>query len=199
MIASVRGRVTALSPEAVIVDVGGVGLLIACTATTIAGLRVGEEAELATSLMVREDSLTLYGFADADERAIFELLQTASGVGPRVAQAVLAVHQPDAVRRAVATEDLSALMLVPGIGKKGAQRLVLELKDRIGPPTGSIPLARAGQPADAADQVRAALQGLGYSSREAEDAVAAVVPTTDEAPTDVGALLKASLRALDRR
>ncbi|MEP7055680.1 MAG: Holliday junction branch migration protein RuvA [Actinomycetota bacterium] len=198
MIASVRGRVSAVAPDSAIVDVGGVGLLVYCTPTTIAGLRVGEDTQLATSLMVREDSLTLYGFADADERAIFELLQTATGVGPKVAQAVLAVHQPDAVRRAVATDDLAALMLVPGIGKKGAQRLVLELKDRIGPPTGGASTFTRGRPADAGEQVRAALQGLGYSSREADDAVAAVT-STDDAPVDVGALLKLALRALDRR
>ncbi|MDQ1709986.1 MAG: holliday junction helicase RuvA [Frankiaceae bacterium] len=198
MIASVRGRVAAVAPDSAIVEVGGVGLLVYCTATTIAGLRVGDETELATSLMVREDSLTLYGFADADERAIFELLQTASGVGPRLAQAVLAIHRPDGVRRAVATEDLVALMLVPGIGKKGAQRLVLELKDRIGPPTGGAPVQRSGRPADASEQVRAALQGLGYTAREADDAVASVT-STDDPVDDVAALLKASLRALDRR
>jgi Holliday junction DNA helicase RuvA len=198
VIASVRGRVAAVAPDSAIVEVGGVGLLVYCTATTIAGLRVGDETELATSLMVREDSLTLYGFADADERAIFELLQTASGVGPRLAQAVLAIHRPDGVRRAVATEDLVALMLVPGIGKKGAQRLVLELKDRIGPPTGGAPVQRSGRPADASEQVRAALQGLGYTAREADDAVASVT-STDDPVDDVAALLKASLRALDRR
>lgn len=199
MIASVRGRVSAVSVDSAIVEVGGVGLLVYCTAATIAGLRVGETTELATSLMVREDSLTLYGFADADERAIFELLQTASGVGPRVAQAVLAVHHPDAVRRAVTTEDLNALMLVPGIGKKGAQRLVLELKDRIGLPTGGAPVPRRGQPLNAADQVRAALQGLGYSSREADEAVSLAASDDGQTPDDVADLLKASLRALDRR
>ena len=198
MIANVRGRVSAVAPDSAIVEIGGVGLLVHCTPTTIAGLRVGEEADLATSLMVREDSLTLYGFADADERALFELLQTATGIGPKVAQAVLAVHQPDAVRRAVATEDIAALMLVPGIGKKGAQRLVLELAGRIGAPTGPAVPARRGQPADAAEQVRSALQGLGYSAREAEEAVA-LVSSTDEPQTDVGALLKGALRALDRR
>jgi Holliday junction DNA helicase RuvA len=198
VIASVRGRVSAVSPDSAIVEIGGVGLLVYCTPTTIAGLRVGDDAQLATSLMVREDSLTLYGFADADERAVFELLQTASGVGPRLAQAVLAVHQPDSVRRAVASEDLAALMLVPGIGKKGAQRLVLELKDRIGPPTGGSTPGARGRPADAAEQVRDALKGLGYTPREADDAVA-VATSTDDAPADVGALLKSALRALDRR
>jgi holliday junction DNA helicase RuvA len=200
VIASVRGRVAAVAPDSAVVEVGGVGLEVHCTPNTIAGLRVGESAELATALVVREDSLTLYGFVDADERLVFELLQTASGVGPRLAQAVLAVHPPDGVRRAVATEDVPALMLVPGIGKKGAQRLVLELKDRLGPPTGaarSAPVAGHGATA-LHDQVRGALQGLGYSPREADDAVAAAT-TADDAPDDVAGVLKAALRALDRR
>ena len=87
---------------------------------------------MATSLTVREDALTLYGFASEDERNVFELLQTASGVGPRLALAMLAVHGPDALRLAVASEDLTALIRVPGIGKKGAQRIILELRDRLG-------------------------------------------------------------------
>lgn len=200
MIASVRGRVASVAPDSAVVEVGGVGLQVHCTPNTIAGLRVGESAELATALVVREDSLTLYGFADAEERQVFELLQTASGVGPRLAQAVLAVHDPDAVRRAVATEDLTALMIVPGIGKKGAQRLVLELKDRLGPPTG--PARHATTAANGApalhDQVRVALQGLGYTPREADEAVAAAT-SVDDAPADAAGLLKAALRALDRR
>ena len=97
----------------------GVGLSVHCTPGTLAGLRVGEQARLATSLVVREDSLTLYGFADDDEKHLFELLQTASGVGPRLAQAVLAVHGPDTVRKAIANADLTTLTRVPGIGKKG--------------------------------------------------------------------------------
>jgi Holliday junction DNA helicase RuvA len=201
VIASVRGTVAAVAPDSAVVEVGGVGLLVHCTPATIAGLRVGESASLATSMVVREDALTLYGFVDAEERSVFELLQTASGVGPRLAQAVLAVHDPDAVRRAVATDDLTALMLVPGIGKKGAQRLVLELKDRLGPPTGSasaVPSAVRVGPPEPLDQVRGALQGLGYSAREADDAVNAVI-AVDDAPTDVAAILKAALRALDRR
>src|SRR3954449_7287825 len=132
MIASVRGRVASVAPDGAVVEVGGVGLSVICTPNTLAGLRVGEEARLSTSLIVREDSLTLYGFADDDARSLFELLQTASGVGPRLAQAVLAVHAPDVVRKAVATGDSTTLTRVPGIGKKGAERLVLELRDRIG-------------------------------------------------------------------
>jgi holliday junction DNA helicase RuvA len=201
VIASVRGRVAAVAPDSAVVEVGGVGLQVHCTPDTIARLRVGESAELATALVVREDSLTLYGFADAEERLVFELLQTASGVGPRLAQAVLAVHDPDAVRRAVAAEDLGALMLVPGIGKKGAQRLVLELKDRLGPPTGPAraSAAAAGNGAPGVhDQVRGALHGLGYTPREADDALTAAT-SSDAPPTDAATLLKAALRALDRR
>ncbi|HMA47660.1 MAG TPA: Holliday junction branch migration protein RuvA, partial [Frankiaceae bacterium] len=170
MIASVSGRVAALAPDTAVVEVGGVGLLVQCTPATLATLRVGEPAALTTALVVRETELTLYGFADADEREVFEALQTAGGVGPRLAQAVLAVHTPDAVRRAVATEDLDALTRVPGIGRKGAQRIVLDLKDRLGPPTTGADgdgAAGKGRPAPAGrapagprlwqEQVRAAL------------------------------------------
>ena len=129
------------------IDVGGVGLLVQCTPGTLAGLRPGERARVATSLVVREDALTLYGFASDDERATFELLQTASGVGPRLALAMLAVFSPDALRRAVAAEDLTALTSVPGIGRKGAQRIVLELAGRLGAPGDGG--ARAGRAAAA--------------------------------------------------
>ena len=121
-----------MSPDGAVVEVGGIGLSVQCTPGTIARLQVGESARLATSLIVREDSLTLYGFADDDERQLFELLQTANGVGPRLAQAVLAIHPPREVRRAVSMADVKALMQVPGIGKKGAERLILELRDRLG-------------------------------------------------------------------
>src|SRR5258705_6905356 len=104
---------------------------VQCTPGTLATLRPGESAQVATSLVVREDSLTLYGFVTDDERNVFELLQTASGVGPRLALAMLAVHSPDALRRALTTRDLNALTMVPGIFKKGAQRIRLELKDRL--------------------------------------------------------------------
>lgn len=201
MIASVSGRVTAVSPEGAVVEVGGVGLLLQCAPGTIARLRVGEPATLHTALVVREDSLTLYGFASADERAIFELLQTASGVGPRLAQAVLAVHSPDAVRRAVATDDVGALTLVPGIGKKGAQRIVLELKDRLGDAGTSAPIPAAGAggeaPSAVRTQVRDALVSLGYAVREADEAARGLPPEADE--QDVGLALKTALRALGRR
>jgi len=196
MIASVTGRVVALAPDSAVVELGGAGLLVHCTPGTLAGLRVGETASLATVLVVREDSLTLFGFATADERVVFELLQTATGVGPRLAQAVLAVHAPDAVRRAVATEDLTALTLVPGVGRKGAQRIVLELKDRLGPVGAGGPTATpAGS--SARGYVREALVGLGYPGREADEAVAGLPSDLDEA--DLGGALKLALRSLDRR
>jgi len=144
MIAHVAGPVAAVAPEGAVIDVGGIGLLVQCTPGTLARLRLGEQARVATSLVVREDSLTLYGFASEDERNTFELLQTASGVGPRLAQAMLAVLTPDALRRAVAAEDLATLTSVPGIGRKGAQRIVLELAGRLGAPgelPGSAPAA----------------------------------------------------------
>jgi Holliday junction DNA helicase RuvA len=201
MIAFVSGPVAALAPDAAVVEVGGVGLAVQCTPDTLAGLRVGAPVKLATSLVVREDSLTLYGFADDDERQVFELLQTASGVGPRLAQAMLAVHRPDALRRAVATGDEKALTAVPGIGKKGAQKLLLELKDRLGEPagplSGSVP---AAAPAGWREQLHTALVGLGYQPREADEAVAAVTPQAEAAgpAPQVGPLLKAALRSLNR-
>ncbi|MBK5217971.1 MAG: Holliday junction branch migration protein RuvA, partial [Propionibacteriales bacterium] len=135
MISFVRGTVAAMTLSYAVLDVGGMGMQVLCTPATLANLRLGQEAQIATSMVVREDSLTIYGFADAQERDMFELVQTASGVGPKVAQAMMAVLSPDRLRSAIATENLAALTAVPGIGKKGAQRIVLELKDRIGPAT----------------------------------------------------------------
>ncbi|KOX22005.1 MULTISPECIES: Holliday junction branch migration protein RuvA [unclassified Streptomyces] len=207
MIAFVSGPVAALAPTTAVVQVGGVGMAVHCTPATIAGLRIGEDARLATSLVVREDSLTLYGFADDDERQVFELLQTASGVGPRLAQAMLGVHSPDALRLAVSTGDEKALMAVPGIGKKGAQKLLLELKDKLGSPLGSSGLVGAQRvasgPAPWTEQLAAALVGLGYASREAEEAVVAVAPQAEAAIAETGTapvpqLLRAALRTLNR-
>jgi len=213
VIASVNGRVAAVSPDGAVVEVGGVGLAVQCTPGTIARLTVGEQARLSTSLIVREDSLTLYGFADDDERQLFELLQTANGVGPRLAQAVLAIHPPREVRRAVTMGDLKALMQVPGIGKKGAERLVLELRDRLGAPTGDTSLepgtlpAAGGSPITAVapwrNQLTSALVGLGWTSREADSALTALAPVADEQISSTGAvnvagLLRQALQLLGR-
>src|SRR3954447_6305883 len=146
MIAAITGTVAAVGTDGVVVEVGGVGLAVQCTPATLSSLRPGERVRLATALVVREDSLTLFGFATDDERAVFDTLQSVAGVGPKLAQAVLAVHSPDAVRAAVATDDIGALTLVPGVGRKGTQRLVLELKDRLGAPIGAGRLPVGGPP-----------------------------------------------------
>ncbi len=212
MIASVSGRVAAVSPDGAVVEVGGIGLAVQCTPGTIARLQVGESARLATSLVVREDSLTLYGFADDDERQLFELLQTANGVGPRLAQAVLAIHPPREVRRAVSMADVKALTQVPGIGKKGAERLILELRDRLGTTSVDTQLDDAAAPAGLSavtpvapwrDQLAAALVGLGWSGKEAEAAIVQLAPLADEQVTatgsvEVAVLLRQALRLLGR-
>ncbi|MGW0625513.1 Holliday junction branch migration protein RuvA [Streptomyces sp. NPDC002758] len=199
MIAFVSGPVAALAPDSAVLEVGGIGIAVQCTPNTLSGLRMGQQTKLATSLVVREDSLTLYGFVDDDERQIFELLQTANGVGPRLAQAMLAVHTPDALRRAVATGDEKALTAVPGIGKKGAQKLLLDLKDRLGEPIGA-PAVGAPVTNGWRDQLHAALIGLGYATREADEAVSAVAPQAEAAggTPQVGPLLKAALQTLNR-
>jgi Holliday junction DNA helicase RuvA len=206
VIAFVSGPVAAVSPGSAVVEVGGVGMLVHCGPTTLANLQVGEPAKLFTSLVVREDSLTLYGFLTDDERTVFELLQTASGIGPKVAQAMLSVHAPDTLRIIFMTGDEAALVQVPGIGKKGAQRLLLELKERLGPPTSAAP----GQPQNGWSraglgswrvQLLEALTGLGWSAREADDAVTSVAPLAAEAEAagetvQLGPLLKAALRTM---
>jgi Holliday junction DNA helicase RuvA len=203
MIAFVAGRVASIAPDSVVVEVGGFGLQVYCAPTTISRVRVGEAARLATSLVVREDSLTLYGFADDDERMIFELLQTATGVGPRLAQAMLGVHPPTALRRAVATDDFDTLSMVPGIGRKTAQRIVLELKDKLAGAALSddVVVLPNGGSAGWRESVHGALLGLGYSVREADDAVLGIAGDADammvagDSP-DVGGLLRLALRAL---
>jgi Holliday junction DNA helicase RuvA len=211
VIASVSGRVAAVSPDGAVVEVGGIGLSVQCTPGTIARLSVGQQARLATSLVVREDSLTLYGFADDDERQLFELLQTANGVGPRLAQAVLAIHPTREIRRAVSMADVKALMQVPGIGKKGAERLILELRDRLGSTTSDTTLDTAaglGLPAVTAvapwrDQLTSALVGLGWTPKEADGAVTQLAPAADEqvvatGSVEVAVLLRQALQLLGR-
>jgi Holliday junction DNA helicase RuvA len=203
VIASVRGTVLTVRLDSVVVEVGGVGLLVMSTPAVLTELRPGMTATLHTSLVVREDSLTLFGFADADGRDTFETLQTVTGVGPRLALAMLAVHTPDGLRRAVAGADLTALMKVPGVGRKGAQRLALELGDKLGAPAplsqGADAAVPTGGVSDAAGQVVEALVGLGWSSKQAGDAVDAVLARLDasgDATASVPAVLRAALRHL---
>ena len=201
MIAFVRGRVADVGLTSAVLEVGGVGLELQCTPDTIAGLRIGAEASVPTSMVVREDSLTLFGFVDDDEKQMFELVQTASGVGPKLAQAMLAVHRPETLRRAVSTDDVKTLTTVPGIGQKGAQRIILELRDRIGPPTTTLQVPAQDGPGSGGwqAQVQAGLVGLGWSAREADQAVGAVVPEAAQMSSpDVGRLLRAALRTLSK-
>ena len=213
MISHLDGLVCAIAPEGAVIEVGGVGLLVQATPGTLAALRTGERTRVATSLVVREDALTLYGFASDDERDVFELVQTASGVGPRLALAMLASFSPDGLRQAIAAEDVAALTRVPGIGRKGAQRIVLELAGRLGSP--AAPAGVMGPPPGAAadgaalwrDQVRAGLVNLGWPARDAEQAIAAVAadlavspagPGGPDGAVDVSVALRAALRKLSR-
>ena len=212
MISHLAGTVSAVSPEGAVIEVGGVGLLVQCTPGTLATLRPGEPARVATSLVVREDALTLFGFATDDERDVFVLLQTGSGVAPRLALAMLAVFTPDGLRRAVASEDVTTLTRVPGIGRKGAQRIVLELAGRLGTPgtgspgdTGGAVPSRLGSPAPWREQVRAGLVNLGWQARDADEAIAAVEAdladggdAAEAGPPDAAVMLRAALRKLSR-
>ncbi len=204
MISFVRGTVASAGVDRLVVDLGAVGVSVTCTPATARTVRHGEHIELMTSMVVREDGWTLYGFLDADERATFEQTQTVSGIGPRIALALLESLAPDDLRRAVATGDEAALMKVSGIGRKGAQRLILELGDRLGPPSPSLSPSSGPSAAGWRASVEAGLTSLGWSAREAEQAVAAIDPAAAAAATaaggsaDISALLKAALRTLDR-
>jgi Holliday junction DNA helicase RuvA len=194
MIAAVRGEVLEIELDHVVVEVGGAGLAVHATPATLARLRRGEQARLATSLVVREDSLTLFGFADTEERDLFTLLQTVSGVGPRLALATLAVLDPDALRRALADGDATALTRVPGIGRKGAERMVLELRDKVvAPAPAATAPAVSGGPRE---QVVEALLGLGFPAKPAEQAVDAVL--AEQADADASTALRAALTRLGR-
>ena len=204
MISSVRGDVLSVGLDHAVVEVGGVGMAVQATPTTLAGLRRGQAARLETALIVREDSLTLFGFADAAERELFGLLQTVTGVGPRLALATLAVLDPAALSRALADGNLTTLMSVPGIGRKGAERLVVELRDKVAPPD---PVADLPAGADEAgfgsvvatgtmrDQVVEALVGLGFAAKPAEKAVDETVGALGETAGS-SAVLRAALHRL---
>jgi len=201
VIAQLTGVVVQVGPTSAVIEVGGFGVQAVCSPNTVAGLRLGQRATLATSLVVREDSLTLYGFASADEREFFELLLTATGVGPKLAQTALAVLTPDELRKAIAAENLVQLCKVPGIGRKGAQRIVIELKDKIN--TVAIadePPAAAGPPTAWRGQVMQGLQGLGWSAKDAEAACNGVEQLAREDPhINIAVLMRAALRSLAKR
>ena len=201
MIASVRGPVAHVGLDPVVVEVGGVGMLVHTTPATASTCRRGSEASLATSLVVREDSLTLFGFSAPAERDMFETLQTVSGVGPRLALAMLSVMGPDQLALALSSGDTKALTTIPGIGAKSAERLVLELRDKVGAVRGTGTTAASGSPTGQAGrepwrgQVTEALVGLGWSAKQAGDAVERVAVSAP-ADADIAAYLRLALREL---
>lgn len=200
MIAHLDGTVSHVGATAAVLDLSGFGVLVQVTPATASSLRLGRRARLATSMVVREDSMTLYGFATDDERDLFELLVTANGVGPKLAQAALAVHGPDDLRTAIAGGDIATLTRVPGIGRKGAERICIELRDKIGA-LAMTTTPQPGGPASAEpwrEQVTAGLQGLGWSARDAEAACDTVAGRADDGAT-VAELMRAALQSLARK
>ncbi|WP_309113376.1 Holliday junction branch migration protein RuvA [Saccharothrix sp.] len=195
MISSLRGQVLSIGLDHAVVEVGGVGFAVQATPATLATLRRGEETALATALVVREDSLTLFGFADAEARELFGLLQTVSGIGPRLALATLAVLEPDKLRAALAEGNITVLTQVPGIGRKGAERLCIELRDKVGQLPSATPAAsNTGQ---VRTQVAEALLGLGFPAKQAEQAVDTVL--ADDSAQTTSEVLRKALAMLGRK
>ncbi len=196
MIASLYGRIRSLQIDRAIIDVGGVGLAVFITPATSARLSIGNDAQLFTSLVVREDSLTLFGFFDEASRLAFDLVQTVTGIGPKVAMSILANMSPEDLGYAIAQENIAAIERVPGIGRKGAQRLILELKGKIthvsdGIPVGHMPLWR--------EQLSSAMISLGFSAKEADTSVGQLLVSMqadkeDPATLELGELLKRALQ-----
>lgn len=197
MISSVRGEVLTVGLDHVVVEVGGVGLAVQATPATLATLRRGEQTRLHTALIVREDSLTLFGFAEQDARELFGLLQTVSGIGPRLALATLAVLEPDKLRAALVEGNITVLTQVPGIGRKGAERLSLELRDKVTAlgGTGDVPVVAA--PGALRGEVVEALSGLGFPAKQAEQAVDRVLGEGEGHTTS--SVLRAALAVLGRK
>jgi len=180
VIASIRGEVLDIALDHAVIEAAGVGYKVLTTPTTLSTLRRGTEARLITAMIVREDSMTLYGFVDGDSRDLFTTLLGVSGVGPKIALATLAVYDPQALRRALADGDVTALTRVPGIGKRGAERLVLELRDKIGPVTAGVTNA-VGHAVRV--PVVEALVGLGFAAKQAEDATDKVLAADPDSTT----------------
>jgi holliday junction DNA helicase RuvA len=188
MIASVRGEVLEVALDHAVIEAAGVGYRVNATPSTLATLRRGGEARLITAMIVREDSMTLYGFTDTDARDLFLTLLSVSGVGPKIALATLAVYEAPTLRQALADGDVTALIRVPGIGKRSAERMVLELRDKVG-----VAGASASTPAVNGHAVRGpvmeALVGLGFAVKQAEEVTDKVLAG------DHGASTQSALRA----
>jgi holliday junction DNA helicase RuvA len=196
VIASVRGEVLEVALDHAVIEAAGIGYRVNATPSTLATLRQGSQARLVTAMIVREDSMTLYGFSDTDTRDLFLTLLSVSGVGPRLAMATLAVHDAAALRRALHDGDVTALTRVPGIGKRGAERMVLELRDKVG----AVGASASGTPAVNGHAVRSpvveALVGLGFAARQAEEATDKVLATDHDATTS--SALRAALSLLGK-
>lgn len=196
MIASVRGEIIDIALDHTVIEAAGVGYKVMATPSTLATLRRGTEARLVTAMIVREDSQTLYGFADADARDLFSTLLGVSGVGPKIALATLAVYDAPALRQALADGDVTALTRVPGIGKRGAERMILELRDKIA----ATASAGGASAATGGHAVRApvveALVGLGFAAKQAEEACDKVLANDPDASTS--AALRAALNLLGK-
>jgi Holliday junction DNA helicase RuvA len=201
MISSVRGEVLHIGLDHAVIEVGGVGLSVQATPATLSILRRGESTRLHTTMVVREDSLTLFGFADGEARELFVLLQTVSGIGPRIALAALAVLEPEKLKIALAEGNISVITQVPGIGRKGAERLSLELRDKVTLDSAPEPMTLANSENQTPDAMRGevveALAGLGFPTKQAEEAVRAVLASQDA--RDTPSVLRASLASLGRK
>lgn len=198
MISLINGIVRSISSDRAVVEVGGVGLAVSLTSQTTAQLNLGTPVQLFTSLVVREDSLTLFGFLDEESRSAFELVQTVSGIGPKVALAILGAHTPQSLAVAIAQEDIKAIEKVPGIGRKGAQRLILELKGKISD-FGGVDHKQIRQPVWR-EQLTSALISLGFTAKDSDSAITAVVSQyadngIDAQNVDISELLKAALQS----
>jgi Holliday junction DNA helicase RuvA len=199
VISSVRGEVLSVGLDHAVIEVGGVGLAVHTTPATLATLRRGQPGRLATALIVREDSLTLFGFVDDEQRELFHLLLTVAGIGPRMALATLAVLDPGTLRRALVEREIKTLTRVPGIGPKLAERMALELRDKVDAPVAVPVAAGGGSPRRA--QVVEALVGLGFPAKPAEQAVdkALAAAPDNGADADASALLRTALSGLGRK
>ena len=195
MIASVSGEVIDIALDHAVIEAAGVGYKVMATPSTLANLRRGAESRLITAMIVREDSMTLYGFADGDARDLFLTLLGVSGVGPKIALATLAVYDPQGLRQALADGDVTALTRVPGIGKRGAERMVLELRDKIGPVTPGAIGGAMGHAVRA--PVVEALVGLGFAAKQAEEATDKVLANDPEATT--ASALRSALSMLGKK
>lgn len=199
MISFLRGTVAHVGLSSAVIDLNGAGMSVSATPQTLSRLRTGEEGKLFTSLIVREDSLTLFGFASDDEREVFDVLLSVSGVGPRLALAVLAVHEPEAIRVAAHTGDSKTFTKVPGIGPKVAGRIVLELAGKL-VPHGTAGVAGASTPAEAAwkPQVVAAMTSLGWSEKDAAASIEKALADDPEVEFrgNVAEILRTTLRWL---